>query len=400
MSDTAAAAPTGAPAGGGLPGDPGSMITPLPPSKFDEAMAQMDFLPKEPAPLARVPAEPSNKIAPPPDQTIDPNVATRDQAQQLERDDSVQAQVLNTEEQKQYEDWKARRDSPILHETEMEKLVSVPWREGEQRDVSVQEAVRGYMRQVDYTRGTQETAQIRQQAENTLQNVNRLLTDLGNAATLRTRLEDLGFGEALHAAAEQIYNERLAEERQLYSLRKRGATQEELAGLREVFADRRAANARARRLELQAQNNTNNFQQQQQQAQQQRQAEQLEHQLRQLRPAAFKAVGIPSDSLHEGIFGDQFLAILNSPRARQMQLRDIVIEATHATKQFVEDRIAAHSLSQQEATRAAAATAPAAPLSPARLAGPAAMPTNGVTQARNKRLGLKDFDAEMERMSR
>src|SRR5262245_8009414 len=132
MSDTAAAvAPTSAPSGG-LPGDPGGMVNPLPPSAFDAAMAQMDFAPPPP---------PSNKIAPPADQTADPNVRTKpNPATAIEKDDSVQAQALSTEEQQQYEAWKASRNNPILPEADMERLVSVPWREGETRDVSVQEA--------------------------------------------------------------------------------------------------------------------------------------------------------------------------------------------------------------------------------------------------------------------
>lgn len=398
MADVAAAPaapaqPSAAPSNGGMPGDPGSMIQ-QPPSKFDDMMAQMDFV--QPANLARREPEVSNAVPPPADQTIDPNVLER--GQQIERDDSVQAQVLNAEEQQQYQTWKERRQSPTLHEDEMEKLVAVPWREGETREVTVQEATRGYMRQVDYTRGTQETAQIRQQAEMTLQNVNRLLDAFTRPDTLRQRLEDLGHGDVLEKVAEAIYEERLVEEKQLYRLRKRGATDEELAGIRQVFAERRAANARARRLEIQAQNNTNNYQQQQQQFQQQQQQEQFKNQLAQLRPAAFKAVGIPQDSMHEDVFGQQLIAVLNSPRARGMQLRDMVIEATHATKQFVEDRIAAHVAAQAEAMRSQAA-APA-PLSPSRQAGPPPTQHNGVTQARLKQGGLRDFDAEMARMDR
>jgi hypothetical protein len=404
MSDAAAAAPApaapaAAPSGGGMPGDPGKM---LPPSDFDAAMRDMDFaMPREPANLARL-NDPSLRPSPPPDQSVDPNVAERSQRAELERDDSVQAQVLDSNEQKAYEEWKTRRASPTLHEEDMEKLISVPWREGETRDVTVAEAKRGYMRQVDYTRGTQEAAAVKQQADTTLQNVNRFLNDLGSPQGMRQRLESLGHGEVLEKVAEEIYAERLADERKLYALKKRGASDQEVAEMRQVIEERRHLAAWKRRNEMQQVANQNNYQQQQQQAQQQAQQEQLRNQIAQLRPAAFKAVGIPNDALHEGAFGDQFIAILNSPRARQMELRDIVTEAAQATKQFVEDRIYAHRAAQEESQRAAAAAASTnpQPLAPGRLAGPPPMPSNGVSPARPKNLGLKDFDAEMARLSR
>lgn len=370
------------------------------PDDFDAVMNEIDMGQFNQI-TGRTPEQPMRVPSNDPGINPDPKESGLDAApkeSQLAKDDDThtRAEVLNADEQKQFEAWKARRNSPILDlEADGEKLVSVPWREGEEREVTVNEMKQGYMRHLDYSRKTQDIGQREQRVQQSEQNMNQFLTELQNPQSMRERLEDLGYGETLWQVARSMYGEVLKEERYLHQLKQRGANDEELNFWRQNFDQQRQQATRMRMQDRQLQQANARAQQAQTRTNEEAANVQLQNQLAQLRPAAFRSLGMPvGDPQYEEVFLDQFVAHarMNQANGGKQQLRDVVMSAAQATKQFVEDKIAAYRAIPKPA-------APSdAPLPVSRAAG---VPpgSNGVEPARQKRMGLEDFDKEMERLN-
>lgn len=402
----------GAPAGGG------GAQPQMAPSSFDAAMSQMDvplIHGDAPAPNTPPPQQTSSRTAKPaltnaealPDTGgVDPNdpaeLAARDALKSKGQpedpaDPSKSLQEQAESDAKSLDEWMKAKDDIMLSELFEDKLVEVPWGEGKTKSVPVSEMKNGYMRQLDYTRNQQRVAQVERQAQQHNQNINRFLTDLSNPQTMRATLEDLGYGEIFETAAQGLYQERLEQEKIFYDLQKKGASPEHLKLLRENAMAARASNVATRKLTRERDAALAQRQQEDVQAQQNQEAQQLSNQLAQLRPAAFKRLQMPDDAVHQAAFQEQFLAILQVGGGKGRHLREIVLDAANAAKQYVEDRVGNYQVqAEQERQRAAGQ---AQPFSPQRLAGPAPREGNGVTPARQKRLGLGDFDSEMARMN-
>lgn len=405
----------GAPAGAGAGGGGGAPAQ-LPPSSFDQAMLRMNDVPlihgEPPGASSSVKINDPSRTQQPPgahaEALPDPaELAAREELLRSGDDASAQDAAATVPDQIQakaeadaasVEEWMQWKDSLTLPEPMMDKLISVPWGEkGEVRDVPIAEMKQGYMRMLDHTRKNQAAAATKRQAEAHSQNMNRFLQDLGNPGTLRERLEDIGYGPVLQQAAEAIYAERLQEERYFYDLKKKGASDEALNFMREQLASNRKTKLELRaakrtegqyKSQLSARNNSE---------QQQMEGQQLSNQLAQLRPLAFKRLGLKDDALHNNAFQQQFISILETGGGQGRQLREIVLDAATAAKQMVEEHIAnAQNASDQEHQRTSGL---GSPMSVQRLPGASPTQGNGVTQARQKRLGLNDFDAEMARLN-
>lgn len=404
----------GAPAGGAAPA---AAPTQLPPSSFDSAMSQMNRAPmvvhNEPAGAGsslkistRAQTPPLAHAEPLPDANDpDPNDPAELAARaallgedQLAVDDSVQGQVLDGDQQAAYEEWKRDRADIRLADSFMDKVISVPWGDkGAMRDVPIAEMKAGYMRTLDHTRKNQAAAAATREAQQTNANVNRFLTDLQQPNTMRERLEDLGYGQVLHAVAEQIYQEKLAEERIFYDLKKKGASDQHIAFMRERFANERKQALQLRAMTRQQAQLQAQAQQLQNTRAQEEQGAQLSNQLAQLRPLAFKKLGLPEDAMHNNAFSKQFIAILESGGGQGRPLREIVLEAAQSAKELVEEyKATAQEEAEQERLRAMGGVQP---LAPRRLAGPPPNQATGVTRASGQRKGLADFDAEMARQN-
>ena len=405
---------------------PGGAPAQMPPSAFDSAMSQQNFAPQQPLIHGEPPGAGSGiKIQPPntssqttkpalahaealPDDSgIDPNDPAELSAREaLKRSEQEAQSAANAPEEiarraetdaAAMEEWLAAKDSLTLPETFNDKLVSVPWGDkGEMRDVPISEMKEGYMRTLDHTRKNQAAAEIRRQAEQNNANMDRFLTEIQQPGQMRERLEDLGYGPVLHQVAEQIYAEKLAEERIFYDLKKKGASDEHLKFMRERFANERKLQLENRATTRQREQFRQQAQVRQNETAVQQQQQQLTNQLNQLRPASFKKLGMPDDAIHNNAFQQVFLSILQTGGGQGKQLREVVLEAATAAKQLVEEHISvARDNADQERLRAMGG---GAPMSTQRLPGAAPTQGNGVSPLRNKRMGLADFDGEMARM--
>lgn len=406
--------PSGAPAGGGQ--------QQLPPSSFDAHMAKMNEAPLihgDPpgagsaikTPVKPPTSEFSSRVEQPPGAHAEPSetdpaeLAAREELLrglqnkpgEEQPGDPQQTFEQQAQAQAEFDAFQKFKASLSLPDEFHDKMISVPWGEnGETRDVSIAEMRKGYMRTLDHTRKNQAAADMRRQAEGHMRNFNSFLGDLAGGK-MREVLEDNGFGEQLQAAAEQIYEERLAEERHFYDLRKKGASDDTIKWLRE-----RLAAERVQALKLRAQTRREQIMQQQLQQrqtaeQETAQATQLKNQLAQLRPAAFKHLGMTDDPMHQRAFQQQFIAILETGGGGGRPLREIVLDAAMAAKQLVEEtKQQTQQLAREETARTREQVMP---MSPQRLPGQSPRPSNGVHQAAPKRLGLNDFDAEMERQN-
>lgn len=390
----------------------------MPPSSFDAAMSQANTAPppaqaavlrgvggglKLPSSADKAPAGPPNELAlGDPDPNDPAELAAREALQR----DSQEAPPDNADDSMQHnaeadaaalDEWRKAKDDIRLQESFMDKVISVPWGDkGEMRDVPVAEMKAGYMRTLDHTRKNQAAAEVHRQATQNNANMNAFLTDIQQPAQMRERLEDLGYGPVLHQVAEQIYAEKLAEERHFYDLKKRGASDDTITFMRDRLSNET-------KLKLQARADARRIQQSEQQAQvrrseeqQNEQGRQFTHQLNQLRPLAFKKMGMPDDAIHNNAFQQVLMSILQTGGGHGKQLRDVVLEAAESAKQLVEEHISvAKESADQERLRSMGG---AQPLSPQRLAGQAPTQGNGVTPIRSKRMGVNDFDAEMARI--
>jgi hypothetical protein len=352
----------------------------------------------------------SSKVEQPPGGFADPSpddpaeIAAREELKRLGQDpnkpptagDEDPQKTLESEAatQAEFDAFRKFKESLSLPDEFHNKMISVPWGEnGETRDVPISEARLGYMRHLDHTRKNQAAAEVRKTAEQHMGNMNKFLGDL--SGNLRETLEDTGYGEQLLAAAEQIYQERLQQERHFYELRKKGASEETIKWLREnMDVQRKQAlqlRAKTRREAIMQQQ----LQQRQVSQQQDADTQRLSNQLAQLRPAAFKHLGMADDPVHQRAFQQQFIAILETGGGQGRQLRDIVLDAANAAKQFVEElHLNTRQLAEEEAKRARQA---AAPMAAQRLPGATPRPGTGIQPAK-RQLGLNDFDAEMARL--
>lgn len=407
-----------APAGAGAGGGGGAQVQ-LPPSSFDQQMARMNDVPlihgDAPAETGlaktgRIPPPPGagmEQFGAEPDAQDPAELAARAELERgTRRPEEKQLPDPNADPMGQQAkadadalaEWKATNESLTLPDKFMDKLISVPWGDkGETRDVPVAEMQRGYMRQLDYTRSKQEVSQLQRQTQQHNQNMNAFLNDLGQPATMREKLEDIGYGPVLQQVAEAIYAERLTEEKHFYDLKKRGASddtinfmRERLAGERTLKLEQRASKRREAQFQSQLAQRNNIDQQAEQ-------GKQLTNQLNQLRPAAFKRLGLPDDAMHNNAFEKQFMAILETGGGKNKQLRDVVLAAADAAKQMVEEhKRQMQDLADEEHSRQAGLNSP---MSTQRLPGAAPRAGTGVTRAGDRQLGLNDFDAEMARMN-
>lgn len=397
---------------------PAAPAAQLPPSSFDAAMASMNNArPATPEPAGagsalKIPtqSEVSSKVEKPlldhaqPLGEPDPNDPAELAAKaELERTQGENNDLQPGEQPEvppdmaqAYHEWKEWNDSLVLPEKLMDKTITVPWGDkGKTRDVPISEMKAGYMRQLDATRKNQASADTMRQAQAMNQNVARLMQDLTQPQSMRTVLEDLGYGPVLRKVAESIYAEELQDEKVFYDLRRKGASDEHLNMLRERLNAERNAKLEKRAWERQRQQWEMEKQQQMQQRQQEQDGSQLKNQLDQLRPLAFKRLGMPDDAVHNNAFIQVFTSILQTGGAAGRELRDVVLDAANGAKQLVEENISAvQAQAEEEARRARTG----APLSPQRLPGAPPRAGSGVSPAGQRRLSPADFDREMARM--
>lgn len=216
----------------------------------------------------------------------------------------------------------------------LDLMVKVPWGENGHREVPARELVQGFMRQSDYTRAKTEIRNESARLQNIEQGLRGTFENFKTPETMHQQLMSLGFRKQLEGAARIIYKQWHEEEQIVRALPadKQHAYRANLERARQLEEQNASAMRRQQYLEQQAQQNTN------QQAQQQN-AQMIQNQINQLRPMAFKSMGIIDAPYHRQIFERELVAVVqNSGQPFNGQItRDQAWAAAQSAKEIIED---------------------------------------------------------------
>lgn len=254
----------------------------------------------------------------------DPNAPPEQQTQPLTDPERIQqlTETLN----------KALQTGQMPEEL-MDLMVKVPWGDGH-REIPTRELVNGFMRQSDYTRAKTEIRNETQRLQNVEQGLRTTFENFKTPESLHQQLMSLGFRKQLEGAARLVYKQWYEEEQVVRALPadKQHAYRAKLERARELEEQHASAMRRQQYLEQQAQNN------QSQEAMQQS-AQMIQNQINQLRPMAFKALGIVDAPYHRQLFERELVAVVqNSGQQFTGQItRQQAWEAAQSAKEILED---------------------------------------------------------------
>lgn len=242
--------------------------------------------------------------------------------------------------------------------------IKVPWGEaGNFRDVPARELQKSFMRQSDYTAKTTQLRQFHEQTQRQQQGLNAIFSRMDTHEGLAQVMMQLGKPEVLEAAGKEALKKWWEEEKIARSLPadQQQAYRQRMQRAKE--AERTAAMEIRRREDAERAANNNQGQQQQQQR-----AEYIQRQIDQMRPMAFKALGVIDTPYHRQVFENQLVAVVNAlpHRWNGEVTREMAWSATQGAKEVIEDdqrrAMAANTQQQQPGNQ---------PLNPLRLpAGP------------------------------
>jgi hypothetical protein len=273
---------------------------------------------------------------------------------------------------------KALIDAEELAETLYTKRVKVK-PNGEERVITVREAMDGYMRNADYSRSKQELRLKQQQIDDFVDNFDGMIASWKEPGNFRSGLRRLGLEQAFIEAARMLGREML-EEQQL--------TPHE----REMRARMRAIEEQNRVLQEQLHGHRG---QEQTAAAKRRQAE-LASKLDQLVPPAMKTHNITDSPIARQVYSQNLQALWEPG----MELTaDIANQAAAATAEQLADMARAYAAAQT-----APASAPVAPPVGTAQRAPAALPAKAATGAAGARPAtpqggtLADFEAHLRKL--
>jgi hypothetical protein len=236
----------------------------------------------------------------------------------------------------------------------LEKLMGTVKINGEDGKVSYAEALRGYQRSGDYTRGKQELAKERTEIKQVFNTLKGMIEGWKDGASLRSGLKSLGKLEAFKAAAIAYAQEEWQDEQ-----------------LRRKNPDAYAARVEARKAQERAEELEAKLRQSSQTTNSDQRTQEFAKQLKELTLPAFERLGIPDTPFARERYSDNFRAIYDE----NGDLASMVQEAAQATADQLSD-LAKKYKATQEAKSPQPPKPNPSPL-PGRPSAPASAPGGG-----------------------
>lgn len=210
----------------------------------------------------------------------------------------------------------------------MQALKGVAKIDGQEHEVTLDEAIQGYQRRSDYTRGKQEAAKIKEQAETMRGNIRTMFdTWRQKPDQMIEDVERLNLTESFEKAVEQIARERY----------------EDLMLKRENPA---AYEARMENRRLAKELKAMQRQQPRQADPRQQQATAMAERIEPLMPDALKAVGLRNNAISQKYFGEALAAIITPDG----DIEAMVAEAAKTAREMVDDDVRQYREGQQQVT--------------------------------------------------
>ena len=364
---------------------PGRQAPPPPQQQQPPAEQHHAKQPELPTDRPRGDEPPPEGEEPPPEQEQDPE-------QQQQMLDDIQAA-------QKYRELVEGEDLPddFLKKS---RVVKLP--DGRLLDVSVEEAYSNFQRRALLKQNEQRAASIQQHYQQLMTSQRGQWERWGNDGAnnysgMRTELEDMGFGPALHKIAESIYQEYAQEQRLLDKMQRWDPQLQRMVpdeqaqrALQQTFQAKRQASMEARAAAKRAQH----AQQQAQRFQPDPAAQDMQrfgYQMAQFGPRAAKAAGITTLNA----YAKQTLSReVNAMRRQGQELTfDLVLEAAKNVKDML-DMEREQGLAQRASTQRRSGTMPRGTPNPR--VGPAPHPQT----TPNGRARVSDFDKIMQEQDR
>lgn len=332
-----------------------------------------------------------------------PGIVPAEQSSALELDDSVTGDVLSAEQAaEEFGKWMRE---PTLAEPLLDKLIEVSI-SGQKGFVPVREMREGYMRQVDHTQGKQWVAAQKREMQTRDANVRNFFEGIRDPGKFVQEFEDRGYEDVLEKAAEMIAERRiqehefvLAAQQRVYSrARAKGVEASPEAVFRarqmaeQTIADNRRLQRENRELLKKHEQLSAQRQEQTTQEDQDRRKVSISNQLNQLRPRAFKALGLNDGGVEQSTFLERLNGIISVINWDGQITPDLVRRAAQETQQVIADRARARERLPAQPEQRPASRA----LGPNRVPGPGG-PRTGDGNGRAPAKRMSDFWGEIEK---